>query len=245
MTVASPHVAFFLANKLHLNTPQRRSAPAWDEITPHQQAAVVCIRHSKRETRRPRTADIQAVVMIRTWNKAMVADHFLTTLTHHLASFQTAMSLWKYPCVGMIRWDEDEKWEEPSVFLLSTLLVLLSSRPFLFLCADLFKLNSQSERFLPPTGSAANSTCWISQKNSDTGRLEPTVRDTPQKLGRQMLTDGQPSAWCVRAFNSATAVFLWCPLLVLHESLWCYGVTLDSIQKYSWMAMFKSYYRRE
>ena len=38
--------------------------------SPYQQAAVVCISHSKREIGRPRTADIQAVVMIRTWNKA-------------------------------------------------------------------------------------------------------------------------------------------------------------------------------
>ena len=33
---------------------------------PFQQAAIVCIRHSKRETGRPRTADIQDVVMKRT-----------------------------------------------------------------------------------------------------------------------------------------------------------------------------------
>ena len=167
--------------------------------SPHQQVAVVCIRHSKRETRRQRMAvDIQAVVMMRAWNKAALADHFHTTLTHRLASFQMAMSMWKYLCIGTIRWDEDKKWEEFSGFsTFRTLLVgLLSSLSFLFLCTDSFKLNGQSEWFLSLTSSAADSTCWI-----DMGRLEPRVRDTPQKLGQQTLTDGRRSAWCVGALK--------------------------------------------
>ena len=88
--------------------------------SPYQQVAVVCIHHSKREIGRPRMADIQAVVLIRTWNKAAFADHFQTTLTHHLASLQMTMWLWKYPCIVVFRSDEDEKWEEPSVFSLLT-----------------------------------------------------------------------------------------------------------------------------
>ena len=211
-----------MAKKLHLNTPQRWQPTANGQLprmfctsmrwnySSHQQVAVVCIRHSKKETRRPRTADIQAVVMILTWNKALFADHFHTT--HHLASFQMTMSLSKYPCVGTIRWDEDIKREEPSVRVLLTLLVcLLSSLPFLFSGTD--SLNSQSEWFLSPTGSAADSTCWIGRKTSDTGRLEPTVQDTQQKLGRETLTDGpklsdgRTSAWCVRACRASCAIF--------------------------------------
>lgn len=87
----------------------------------NEQVVVVCICPSKRETRRPRTADIQTFF----YAKAAFAYHFHTILCRHLhgfswssvASFKMATSLWKYLCIGMT----NEKWEGPSMCALLTL----------------------------------------------------------------------------------------------------------------------------
>lgn len=54
--------------------------------------------------------------------------------------------------------------------------------PLLHVCAQ---LNSQSEWFLSPTGSATNSICSVSRKADDKGQLVSMVWDTVQKLGHR------------------------------------------------------------
>lgn len=57
--------------------------------------------------------------------------------------------------------------------------------PFLFLSTNLHQLAQSAKKL------------------ADKSWRVPTVRDIPQKVGLQMLADGRPSAWCVRALQFA------------------------------------------
>ena len=63
--------------------------------SPHQQVAVVCIRHSKRETRRPKTAAIQAVVMKNEKSLLCVSSRLdpLACFPHFCFSFHALLHL--------------------------------------------------------------------------------------------------------------------------------------------------------
>ena len=148
--------------KLPLNTPQRLQltansrelvAPVWEEITLSlsEGGAVVCIRLEKKKWQ---------------WKS-------LPAISHH-SRFRNKIGSKIY---GFIIWDRNMMIYLWVPSWLPVCHLLLCSLPFLFLCTDLLKLNSQSEWILSPNASVPDSTCWIGRK------LPKTRADYCQRCG--------------------------------------------------------------
>ena len=155
--------------------------------SPYQQVAVVYIHHSKRDTRRPMAVDIY---------KHEMKQHLPTILTplslRRFCNITTSNREYLKMMNDQMRWS----WKMIFVCVPSWRSHCFAHFNFSSLAPILLELNSQSEWFHSPTASVPDSTCWISWKTADKGRLVQTVRDTPQKL--RLLTDARlsPSADC-------------------------------------------------